>query len=118
MTHYSPSELQVIDRIQVGLERCVGKKKAASTKFIIGKLKAEGIDITGPKLREYIHYLRKYRKMFIVGDDAGYYLAEKYDERVRQIKSLKSRINEITEVYEALLSCHKSQNKQQEIFEI
>lgn len=116
MTHYPPQELQIIDRIQVGLERCVGKEKAATTKFIIDKLKAEGFVITGPKLREYIHYLRIHRKMFIVGDDAGYYVADKYDERVRQLKSLKSRIEEIEEVYNALLSCHKTQLTQQNLF--
>jgi hypothetical protein len=116
MTHYPPHEIQIMDRIQAGLERCVGKEKAANTRFIIDKLKAEGIEISGPKLREYIHHLRVYRKMFIVGDDAGYYVAEKYDERVRQLKSLKSRMDEIQEVYEALLSCHKSSNVQQQIF--
>ncbi len=115
MTHYPQHELQIIDRVQAGLERCVGKGKAATTKFIIARLKAEGHQISGPKLREYIHYLRVHRKMFIVGDDAGYYMAENHNDRIKQLKSLKSRMTEIGEAYEALLSCHNSQIKQQEI---
>jgi len=116
MQHWTEQELVMIDVVQKGLEQHVGKDNAVKTKYIVERMKFKGFPITPPKLREIIHYLRVHRRMFIVGDDAGYYVADNYDERVRQIASMKSRIKEMQEVYEALLINHNNKLNQQKLF--
>lgn len=116
MTTISAQDFQLADRIQSGLEKCVGKSKAANSKFMIRKLKDEGFKVNGSKIRELIHYLRTVRKIFICGDTNGYYVPSSFEEEELQIKSLTSRIREITEARDALLNIRKSKIKQEEMF--
>lgn len=117
MTTLSPYEIELVNRIQAGLEKCIGKSKAATSRFMVQKMKQEGFKkINDAKLRELIHYLRTERKVFICGDHRGFYVPRNDDEIQHQIKSLNSRIREITEVRDALVRINNNRFKQMEVF--
>lgn len=118
MTTLSPYELQIVDLIEKGLKTHVGKENAVTGRVIVQKLKAKGFKLNGGTVRSAVHYLRTVRKMMIVGDSFGYYLAANDEEILHQIKSLKSRIREITEVLDAITKTRSQMVKQPEIFEL
>lgn len=116
MKSNSVNDFKLADRIAEGLVRCTGKQKAACNKLIRMRLKKEGLIISAVKVREIIHYLRTERKMFICGDNNGYYVPVNDDERRHQINSMTSRIREITEARDAMIESHRCKIVQAEFF--
>lgn len=116
MITLTPSDFQIAARVQDGLSRRVGKQWAITSKRMIGILKAEGFkNVNGAKIREIIHFLRTERKMLIIADAHGYYMATRMEDVNHQVASLNSRIREMEEVKMAMIRNSKSIFKQQEI---
>lgn len=105
----------ISNRIWDGLQKCIGKNKAATCKFIVKKLQSEGHKVTDVKVRSLIHHLRVQQEKFICGDENGFYVPASSDDRRHQIVSLDSRIRAITEVRDALVKIDLQERKQTEL---
>lgn len=116
MITLSQYDIVLADRIQSGLQKCVGPKKAAKSRIILKRLKAQGYKVNSTKIREIIHYLRTQRKMFICGDSSGYYVPSDDQDAQKQIRSMLSRIREIKEATDALVDIRMNNFKQAELF--
>ncbi len=115
MTKLPTYDMNLINLVEQGLKAHVGKPNAVTTKYIIDKMQARNYQISAPKLREIIHYLRVKRKLNICGDSSGYYIAANQRELEQQIKSLRSRRDEIQEVYLAMFENYHNSVIQQKI---
>lgn len=115
MTTLTPYEIEVINLIEKGIITHVGKGNAVTSKYIISKMKERGYKINGAVVRNAMHYLRTVRKHFICGDNLGYYIASNAEEKEHQIKSLSSRIREITEVRDALIKIRTNKIQQESL---
>lgn len=115
MTKLPTYDFNLINLIEQGLKMHVGKANAVTTKYIIDKMKARDYHLSPSKLREIVHYLRVKKGMLICGDSNGYYLAANLIEIEIQLKSLKSRRDEIQEVYSAMSDNYKNSIKQEKI---
>jgi hypothetical protein len=115
MTKLPTYDMNLINLVEQGLNAHVGKVNAVTTKYIIDKMKLRGYELSGPKIREIIHYLRVKKKMNICGDSSGYYIASSQKELEQQIKSLRLRRDEIQEVYVAMEGNYKASLKQQQL---
>lgn len=100
--------IRLAQLLEKGLNRHVGKKNAITTTDIIAKLRLKYAikGLSGPKIREHIHYLRTVKKLPIVGDRHGYYMAENELELKHLIRSLKSRSKEITEACDSMIQVY------------
>lgn len=113
-----PIDIRMVDRVQDGLSRRIGKSLAITGKRIKAILKAEGYKgVSDSKIREVIHYLRTERGLFICAEETGYYMANTQEEREHQIASLSSRIREIQEVKDALIRNLQKNTPQGQLFE-
>lgn len=115
MPHFTTYDESLIPLIIEGLENHVGKENAITSKQIVKSMRAKGHKINDVQLRSIIHTIRVEYGKLIVGDVHGFYMARTHSESIHQIRSMKSRINEIKEVYDALVKSHQEQFKQVEI---
>lgn len=98
-----------------GLETKIGKDNAITSQKICEALKNRGYNVNGATLRSHIHHLRTGEKMFICGDNSGYYVPKNEIEAENQIRSINSRIKELTEVAESLKASYRIKFSQIEI---
>ncbi len=99
------------DLIERGLLNHVGRQNAITNNEIRAALRSKGVVLSQAEVRDIIHDLRK-RKLFIVGDNSGYYIASTSYEREQWLKTMSSRIREMQDVYRELLQVHSNKSQQ------
>lgn len=107
----------LLSDLRYGLSHRIGKENAITSGKIIEALSKKGYYLTGAVIRAHIHYLRTYDKLFICGDSNGYYLPKNEIEATHQLRSLQSRIKEMTEVVECLKESYRKKFSQTALFE-
>jgi len=109
----------LLSDLRYGLSLRIGKERAITSSKIIQELKVKRgyKNLTGATIRAHIHSLRTNERMFICGDSNGYYVPKNEIEATHQIKSLQSRIREMTEVAECLKESYRKKFSQTALFE-
>jgi carbamoylphosphate synthase small subunit len=88
----SKEELTILPTIVYGLQFRIGSKKAVTNKEIEEGLKKKGINISAPRIRKIVNYIRN--KGYIEGlvaTSKGYYITMNPEEVRSWINSLESR---------------------------
>jgi hypothetical protein len=84
------------------LHKKVGVKKATTNRMIGNKLAAKGIISTPLVIRRIIHYIRIHNLIVnLIANSGGYYVAKKWDEVEKYVRSLRGRARSIMDVAES-----------------
>lgn len=93
----------VLPRIVSGLSVLGKAGKCLSSSKIIDRLKAEGITVTGPRLRKIINHIRiNHLVRGVVADDKGYAVVQDPNLILEYLDGLDSRIEAIQAMRNAL----------------
>lgn len=77
----------------------IGKQNIFTSTYVINKYKASGKSMSGARFRKIINYIRINGLIEnLISTSKGYYIATTQEEKLKYIKSLDQRINQITVV--------------------
>ena len=105
-------EQSAISLIEQGITRRIGRRNAITNKAIQAAMKERGYDLSFADVCDAIQELRLKRKLFICGDQSGYYMAETTYEREAWLKSLKARIDKQLLVFTTMNAEHGRRARQ------
>lgn len=95
----TPNEIQMANLLVKGFNKHVTRQHAISSTGIIKALADKGIEMSGPRLRKMIHYIRVNRLApRLIGDAAGYYIEPDDRKLARYIDTLFSRMFSVGEI--------------------
>jgi len=102
-THELTSEeAMLVDPMVMGLRTKWGKDNAITSDEMIEAFKSLNIKVTGPRIRKLINYIRVNGLVTnLVSSSLGYYRTNDAEDLERYKRSLRQRINSISEVLES-----------------
>lgn len=113
LTEYEESTLLPV--VRLGLSGKIGKKMAASSKYICGCMRSSGYDITPERLRKIINHIRLHGLVeCLVSSSKGYYIATSEQELLDYEESLKGRVQAIAAVQRAISAQRRRAYAEQE----
>lgn len=91
----------------------VGKEKAISGKVIVQRMQKNGFEISEPRLRKIMNYIRQNSLAPILANSRGYWYSNNYFEIKEQVKSLRDRSKAIESAAEGLINYTRNNFHQQ-----
>ena len=89
----------LLPKIVAGLCTKKGKSMAITNRLICEAMKARGFQVTGPRLRKIVNYIRTNGLLpGLIATSQGYYITESVEELDSYIHSLAGRASEINKV--------------------
>jgi exonuclease I len=95
-------ELEVLLPLMViGLKTKIGQDRVITNPEICRALKSQGYEVSEPRIRKLIFYIRKNNLVpKLIASSKGYWVATTKQEVATWIESLESRISALQETYE------------------
>lgn len=89
------SEIETINLIARSLEKRVGVKNAiTNAEMRKGLYFHSGINLSSPKIRKYIQYIRAYKLVpMLCASSNGYWVAKDNEEWIKYREAFRSRVN-------------------------